>query len=128
MMPQVQIFTLRNLKLIYIFRPTWNLLNQLALGEDYYFLSDSLFNKTKVLSFEALFRTVHHAYYFSGNSFKIYDQFERFDFNRRVIESSRHELSFDPIELNSKFFETFPFHQRALDKKGLKGDFLGPVE
>jgi len=128
MMPQVQIFTIKNLKLIYIFRPTWNLLSESIFAGGWFFLSDHVFNKAKIHPFEALLRTMHHAYYFCGNSFKIYDQLESFNFNRRTIESSRYELSYDLIELKSQFFETFPFHQRALDKKGLKGEFLDPIE
>jgi hypothetical protein len=113
--------TVNGLEVIYVSCINWNLLSSVGV---WLFLDDRVFNQDRVKPFEKALRTNHHAYYYCLDQGIHYDQFEIFQDSKRIRASAFLELSLEPVSLQMQQFTSFPFHRRAQDSQGLRGDFL----
>lgn len=117
-------FSNRNLNFIFVFAEDYDLFQVPCLHKYYIFLDDKLFKKTKVTHFEKILRCYNHAYYFNESKGLYYDQFESFNGSQRILLSCPYELELKECRLQNKSILSTPFHSRAQDSLGLKGDFL----
>lgn len=121
---QFKFFSIGSLNIIYIFDHSFKLLDTPELWRYAIFLDDKIFKKQKVTRLEAILRSYYHAYYFNHDQGLHYDQFEVFNNKERSIVSCPYELELKKIKLEKRYIQRPPFHGRATDGYGLKGDFL----
>lgn len=123
----VERFKINDIELIIISQRSFITDYALSSSDNFIFLDDRIFNNRHLSAEEMLLRN-RGAYYFNYREGFFYDQFEVFQGNKRTIFSKPFIIEVKSILLEQEFFETIPFHSRALRSKGLYGDLLSKTE